>query len=301
MHAPYTPPRIGWVIVLTLLLNACLSVRPTRPPVAATPVPRSRPADSLANVPTRDDNLALGNPSGAGTSDPDNFLLVKPQYAVSYNRSRGIANWSSWHLSTAWRGTVQRTNDFRPDLSLPAGWYAARPSDYTNSGFDRGHLCPSDDRTASLEDNLATFLLTNIVPQAPRHNREVWKYLEEYARQLLPAGNELYVIAGASGMGGTGSAGDATTIANGKLTVPATLWKIIVVLPVGTDDVARITTNTRVIAVNIPNVQSAADKPWRAYLTSVDALEALTGYDFLSNVPADIQRVIEARIDGGNS
>ena len=50
-----------------------------------------------------------------------------------------------------------------------------------------------------------------------------------------------------------------------------------------------------------PYAQSAADKPWRAYITSVDALESLTGYDFLSTVPTEVQRVIEARIDGGNS
>ena len=92
-----------------------------------------------------------------------------------------------------------------------------------------------------------------------------------------------------------------TTLANGKLTVPSTLWKIIVVLPTGSDDAARISPNTRIIAVNIPNNQSAADKPWRAYITSVDDLENLTGYDFLSKVPIDIQRIIERRIDGGNS
>ena len=45
----------------------------------------------------------------------------------------------------------------------------------------------------------------------------------------------------------------------------------------------------------------AADKPWRAYLTSVDELEKLTGYDFMSNLSVDVQRVIEMRIDGGNS
>lgn len=93
----------------------------------------------------------------------------------------------------------------------------------------------------------------------------------------------------------------ARALANGNLTVPASLWKIIVVLPTGsTNDVDRISTDTRIIAVTIPNNQTAADKPWSAYVTSVDALEAMTGYDFLSNVPTSIQRIIEARIDGGN-
>ena len=275
-------------ISLGLVLNACLSVRPIGT------------GGKLANF-SRLDNLALGNPSGASATDPDNYLISRSQYVLSYSRSRGIANWVSWRLSPSWKGDSKRTNDFRPDPLIPTGWYAARTSDYTNTGFDRGHLCPSDDRDATPDDNAATFLLTNIVPQAPRHNREVWKYLEEYERQLMTGGNDVYIIAGATGVGGTGQNGYATTLATGKLTVPATLWKILIVIPAGSDNTFQVTSNTQVIAVNIPNTQTAADKPWQAYLTSIDSLETLTGYDFLSNVADDVQQIIEKRVDGGTS
>ena len=276
------------LVSLSLVLDGCRNLR--------LPNPTTQPATL-----SRADNLALGNPSEAAGNDPDNYLISRPQYTLSYSRSRGIANWVSWHLGTARKGNAQRTDAFRPDPLIPAGWYAARTSDYTNSGFDRGHLCPSDDRDSSPEDNAATFFLSNIVPQAPRHNREVWKSLEDYERQLMSNGNEVYIIAGTSGSGGIGQNGPATTIADGRLTVPATLWKILVVIPVNSDATFQLTENTRVIAVSIPNNQTAADKPWRAYLTSVDQLETLTGYDFLSNVSVDIQRIIEMRVDGGNS
>ncbi|WP_420151081.1 DNA/RNA non-specific endonuclease [Spirosoma sp.] len=280
----YQLKTILLAVTLGLLLNGCRTVRP------------ALPVKGLLN---RTDNLALGNPSGASANDPENYLITRPQYMLSYSRSRGIANWVSWRLSTSWKGDSKRTNDFRPDPLIPKGWYAVRTSDYTNTGFDRGHLCPSDDRDATPEDNAATFFLTNIVPQAPRHNREVWKSLEDYERQLMNNGNDVYIMAGTSGTGGTGQNGSATSLAGGKLTVPATLWKILIVVPTGTDDTFQLTPSTRVIAVNIPNTQSAADKPWQAYLTSIDALEILTGYDFLSNIDVDTQRHIEMRVDGG--
>lgn len=288
MH--YQQKTFALLVGLTMLVSSCVTVRPTYPA-----------ASTRVSLLTRAENLALGNPSGASVSDPNNYLLTRPQYVLSYNRNRGIANWVSWCLNPSWKGNSRRTNEFRPDPLLPAGWYAAHTADYTNSGFDRGHLCPSDDRDVSPDDNAATFFLTNIVPQAPRHNREVWKNLEDYERQLMSNGNDVYIIAGVSGTGGTGQNGFATSIAGGKLTVPATLWKILVVVPSGSGNTFQLTENTRVIAVNIPNEQTAADKPWRAYLTSVDALETLTGYDFLSNVPLEVQQIIEKRIDGGNS
>ena len=130
---------------------------------------------------------------------------------------------------------------------------------------------------------------------------EINRYPMLNERKLMEAGNDVYIVAGTSGTGGTGQNGYATTLAGGKLTVPATLWKILVIVPTGADNAFVVTENTRVIAVNIPNNQLAADKPWRAYVTSIDALESLTGYDFLSNVPTEIQRILEARIDGGNS
>lgn len=267
-----------------LVLAGCKEEEPLEP---LTPAPLSV-------------HMALGNPSAASSdqSDPDNYLLEKHQYVLSYNRAKGIPNWVSWHLSSTWLGPTDRQDDFRADNTLPEGWYQVKPTDYASSGFDRGHLCPSADRTRSVEDNSATFLMSNMMPQAPNNNRITWENLESYCRRLVGEGKELYVIAGPLGEGGSGSNGGLTySLAGGKISVPAYTWKIVVVLGEGEDDAARVTANTRVIVVRMPNSQSVNSHPWEYYRLSVDELEVMTGYDFLSSVPVAIQTVIEAKVD----
>lgn len=260
-------------------------------------VPTVDPGDT---TPSRDDNMALGNPSGAKSdvAMPNNYLMVKTDYTLSYNRDKGTSNWTSWHLSSAWLGATDRTDKFTGDLTLPSGWYVVGNSDYSGSGFDRGHLCPSGDRTYSVPENEETFLMTNMMPQAPYNNQQPWRILEDYCRSLASAGNELYIIAGPQGQGGVGSLGGVTnTIAGGKVVVPAYTWKIIVVIPNGQNDLARIGTGTRVIAVWIPNTHTGLTTAWGTNRTTVDYIESQTGFDFLSNVPVAIQSVIEARKD----
>jgi hypothetical protein len=118
----------------------------------------------------------------------------------------------------------------------------------------------------------------------------------------LPA-NELYIVAGPAGVGGIGSNSPAsvtTTVANGHVTVPEFTWKVALVIPKGEDDISRVTAATRTIAVIMPNQDSIRETDWHQYLTTVDAVEALTGYDFFSNVPDSIENAIEAGTDGAN-
>lgn len=271
---------------LLVTLNGCLP-----PPTG------SKPPSRLVQFVS--EHLTLGNPSQATTVDPDNYLLEKPQFSLSYNRSRGIANWVSWHLSPEWRGDASRTKTFRPDPDLPAGYLTIKSSDYEKTGFDRGHLCPSEDRDSNPTDNAATFVLSNVVPQAPKFNRETWKYLEEYARKLLDSGNEVYLVAGATGVGGTGEQGFATSIGNGKITVPAAMWKVLLVLPNGTDDLNRIGVNTQVVAVYIANDQSVSAQKWTSYRLSVNELEKKTGLTFFANLPPDVQVALKKQTGTG--
>lgn len=245
------------------------------------------------------DHMLLGNPSGAISSVimPDNYLMMKPQYVLSYNNTKHIPNWTSWYSGSEWLGGVARQDDFRPDPALPSEWYAVAANEFSYSGFDRGHICPSGDRTESVASNSATFFMTNMIPQAPKNNQVTWANLESYCRILITSKNsELYIISGGYGQGGEGSSGYKNTVGNGVV-VPAQTWKIIVVLPNGTGDLSRIDTNTRVISVLMPNTQSCSANPWTYYRTTVDSIESLTGYDFLSNVSTTIQGVIEAKVD----
>ncbi len=233
-------------------------------------------------------HLAMGNPSNAG-ENPNNYLMIKPQYALSYSRERGTPNWVAWQLNQSWLGNTERQNDFRPDDSLPSDWYRVKPNDYTGSGYDRGHMVPSADRTATVQDNSATFLMTNIVPQTPDNNRGAWRELEEYCRYLVKQGKELYIIAGVDG-------GSRRIGRNKVVTAPSYTWKVIVVLDQPGQGLQGISQDTRVIAVNVTNRQNTGDD-WKRYIVSVDEIEAKTGYNFLTKVPESIQQVIESKVD----
>ena len=280
-------------LAICLLLAACQkeAVSPSAPTLPTGPVTPSPPPP---------EHLTLGNPSGAVTdiNQPTNYLLRKPQYALSYHRDRGIPNWVSWHLSPDWRGSAARQDDFRADATLPSGWYQVQANSYTGSGFDRGHNCPSADRTSTVADNSATFLMTNMMPQAPRNNQQTWANLEDYTRTFLTAGNEVYVICGSYGRGGTGTNGYATTLDNGRVSVPARCWKVVIILPTGTDDATRVSASTRVIAIDTPNDNSVSTS-WGTYRTSVDAIETATGLDILSAVSTAVQQTVESRVDNG--
>ena len=264
------------------------------PTCTITVIVLSQPAPVIND----NDHMYFGNPSNAAflTDSINNYLIRKDYYAVSYSRDRGTPNWVSWHLFANDIGSTPRQDDFREDITLPAGWYQVTNASHTSSGFDRGHNCPSGDRTSTLAANSATFLMTNMIPQAQYNNQIVWAGMEDSLRRLVTQGNELYIIMGSYGMGGTGNGGYKTTIDGGRVTVPSNIWKIAIVIANGNNDSARVTTNTRVIAVDVPNTNTLFSS-WKNYRTSVDAIEAATGYDLISRMPVLLQAALEARVD----
>ncbi len=246
---------------------------------------------SIDAAPAGEDPLLLGNPTNAttNTANENNYLMNKAQYSLSYSRANATPNWVAWRLDSTWIGSASRQDDYRPDPALPAGWFQVNENSYSGSGYDRGHMCPSGDRTRSIPDNSATFLMTNFIPQLSANNQGPWNDFENYCRSLANAGNEIYIFTG-----GTGNAG---TIANGQIVVPAVTWKVVLVLPNGSNDLSRVNKATRTIAIIVPNQPPVNSNAWRTYRTTVKAVEALTGFDFFSNVPKNTQQIIERRRD----
>ena len=252
---------------------------------------------------TPGEHEVMGNPTAAGSSSADDWLIERNQYVVSYNCSKGIPNWVEWHLDTSWLGSASRTDNYRAqtDIPLPPGCYQVQGSDYSgntsNGGFDRGHDCPSGDRTNdAVPDNDATFIMTNFIPQAPNNNQQTWGNMENYIRTLATSGNEVYTWMGNAGQGGVGLNGFATTVASGHVVVPAYVWRVVMVLPTGASDLSRVDTNTRVFAVLTPNVQGL-NQNWQTWICPVSKIEQLTGMNFFPNVPASTAAVLKQKID----
>ena len=112
-----------------------------------------------------------------------------------------------------------------------------------------------------------------MIPQAPENNREVWRELEEYSRELVTQGKELYIIAGAVWK---------KARLKGKVTVPLKTRKVIAVLEQG-QGVSGVSANTRLIAVMMPNSDQVARTNWTDYLVSVDKVEVAAHYTSRSN------------------
>ncbi|MBC8102227.1 MAG: DNA/RNA non-specific endonuclease [Cytophagales bacterium] len=318
-HRQPKPQRVVTVLIAATLLMSGLYCRsrqevPTSPSVATAPPPgppkvskrprrQTRPDPPASQgirdgggiiAPTSGDpNLLLGNPSRATASvtDRDNYLLERKQYALSYNNADGRPNWVSWRLVSEDLGPEER-GQFQTDPDLPEGFTTVAPTDYRGSGYDRGHLCPSGDRTASREANDATFYMSNMMPQAADNNQKSWATLENYCRDLANAGNVLYIVCGP--VGKVGTIGRVAAVS-----VPESTWKVVAVLPRRAAGLAQVSTKTRVFAVIIPNRNGPdiADGDWGKWRVPVRDVEKATGLDFFSRLSPSLQSALETRTD----
>jgi endonuclease G len=131
--------------------------------------------------------------------------------------------------------------------------------------------------------------MSNIIPQTPDLNRGVWLKLEYECERLCKEENkELFVVAGGI-FHSNKTLNDA-----GKVVIPDSCFKIIVVLDKG-QTLANVTSTTKVIAVVMPNIAGIRTDAYSKYLTTVDRIEASTGYDFLNEISDSVEESIESK------
>jgi endonuclease G len=251
-------------------------------------------ADAIIDVSLQ---LQLGNPSGAtvNTNNHDHYLIQRPVEAIDYSDNLGEPVWASWDLTAGDVGSATRSTTYFQDTNLPPNFTRLTTTDYNGVGsidFNRGHLCPSEDRTDTESDNDAVFWMSNIMPQSGPNNQGVWGNLESYCRTLASGGNELLILCGPSGFG-------TNKIPSGKAYIGSNVWKIVVSVPLGSGTaLSRLSPTNRVIAVSIPNVTNGLNSAWQTYVTSPRQIEQATGFTFFTAVPAPIAAVYRAKVDG---
>jgi DNA/RNA endonuclease G (NUC1) len=239
-------------------------------------------------------NVEFGVPGDGDASD--DVLVARAEFTSSWNPGRGIPNWVSYNLEATHIGSQDRCDCFTFDPALPSALPRYTTADYTGAGtfagygIDRGHLARSFDRSTGLLDNANTFYFSNIIPQAADNNQGPWAVLENFLGDEARFQNkEVYVIAGASGSKGT-------VKGEGKITIPAVTWKVAVIMDrdEGLTNVGA-PSDITVIAVAMPNDPGIRNVPWQTYETTVDAVEALSGYDLLALLPDAIEIAVESK------
>ena len=240
--------------------------------------------------------MQLGNPSGAiaDTNNHAHYLIQRTVEALDYSDNLGQPVWASWDLTAGDVGGSGRNTSYYVDTNLPPNFTRLSTTDYNGVGninFNRGHLCPSDDRTDTTNDNKLVFFMSNIMPQSAQNNQGVWGNFENYCRSMLTT-NELLIICGGSGFG-------TNTIPSGLAFIPSNTWKIVVCVPTNSGTaLSRISVTNRVIAISIPNVTNGLSSDWHTYVTSPRKIEQDTGFTFFTALPPNIASVFRAEVDG---
>lgn len=196
-------------------------------------------------------------------------------FRVSFNRENHTPNWVAWELlGSETSGETGRYNKFWQDTDIE-GCPVTR--DYSNSGLDRGHMCPAADQKWSHEAMVDCFSLANIVPQAKSLNTGAWKTLESKERLWAQRDSAILIVAGP-----IYGASDTQRIGETGVRVPSAFFKVLA---------APYLAEPRGIAFVYPNMTAPGNM--ENYVMTIREVEKLTGYDFFHNLPDDMEDAIE--------
>lgn len=230
-------------------------------------------------------------------------------YTVQWDAEKRHSMWVafSWDRTTANKDAdVKRGDDYKWDADLPDAQVSFE--DYRNNGYNRGHLCASDDRMFCQEANDQTFYYTNISPQFPSFNQGIWEKLEKKVRSwgeatLTGKYDTVYVVKGGTintllcnyiGIKSDYKTGIPNTDANGYtlrsdgkkgLPVPASYYMALLSVKNGV---------YHAIAFIVPHSEDlSGTDDLQQYATSIDDLEEFSGIDFFCNLIDEIEAKVE--------
>lgn len=253
-------------LVLLVLVSLCLGA-----------VYALSKADSKA--PVAPDNLNFGKELEVVVI-PDETPSIIKEYAgftVNFNPAWHVPNYVVWELTGAEsEGNEPRNSKFRPD---PDVFGCPTLDDYRNSGYDRGHMAPAGDMKWSREAMADSHYLTNMVPQDHNINSGRWSTLEKKCRQWAQRDSAIIVIAGP-----ILSDEISKTIGASRVAVPDRFFKVLL---------SPYSNPVRAIGFIIPN--SPTSDGVEQMVTSVDNIESITGFDFFSSLPDDIENEVETQ------
>ena len=222
-------------------------------------------------------NLKLEIPVALKTHDE--VILKRYAYTVSYNNRMKNPNWVAWELTRKeTTGKEERTNKFVPDPDLKEP--RVKTSDYTGTGYDRGHMAPAADMKWSQRAMEESFYMSNICPQHKNLNRGDWNDLEDACRAWAKKYGTVYIACGP-----IYNHSNPKRIGKNKVAVPDRFFKVVLIYN-RKDPMAF-----GFVFQNIARSQSL-----EKYQTTVDDIEHMTGYDFFSKLPDHIEDYIEAEI-----
>ncbi|MDE6522993.1 MAG: DNA/RNA non-specific endonuclease [Muribaculaceae bacterium] len=199
-------------------------------------------------------------------------------FTVGFNPENKTPNYVAWVLQgNETDGDVGRSNKFWTDTELEG---CPDTRDYSRSGYDRGHICPAGEQKWSDEAMHHSFVMANICPQKHELNTGAWKTLEDKERIWAKRDSAIVIVAGP-----IYDKSDKETIGTNKVRVPSAFFKVLL---------APYANPIRAIGFVYPNMR--CDGNMQAYAVSVDDVEKMTGFDFFSALPDDIENDIESTV-----
>ena len=207
-------------------------------------------------------------------------ILKRVGYTVSYNSQMRLPNWVAWrltasHVNGKWKRSGIRFQEDQ-DVAKPR----ATDTDYYNSGYDRGHMCPSGDNKWSEQAQIQSFLFTNCCPQIHGLNAGDWNEIEAQCRRWAKQYGDVYIVSGPIVY-----KGKRKTIGRNKVVVPDAFFKVVL----------RMNPSPAAIGFVYKNV--SGNRPKSAYVNTVDEVERITGLDFFAALPDRIENKVEAVAD----